>query len=178
MTWLYLPAPVSSAEASEIMKSIGEAIQYLHSINIAHRDVKVPAIYTAAPSPQPSGPGGRGGQGPQGHPTFLWPGSWGRVGREPLSAPQAVPSLGKPPSRPGSLLRPCSSVTPTAPPPVCVPVVLTLSLRQCLTPMPTVSPQEAGAGGPDGVLMGQEGLGRRLLKEGGKGGRSRFPAGF
>jgi serine/threonine protein kinase len=34
-------------EASEIMKSIGEAIQYLHSINIAHRDVKVPAVYTA-----------------------------------------------------------------------------------------------------------------------------------
>lgn len=34
-----------SAEASEIMKSIGEAIQYLHSINIAHRDVKVPPVY-------------------------------------------------------------------------------------------------------------------------------------
>lgn len=33
------------AEASEIMKSIGEAIQYLHSINIAHRDVKVPPVY-------------------------------------------------------------------------------------------------------------------------------------
>lgn len=33
--------PLLSAEASEIMKSIGEAIQYLHSVNIAHRDVKV-----------------------------------------------------------------------------------------------------------------------------------------
>ncbi|KAI1892449.1 hypothetical protein AGOR_G00133480 [Albula goreensis] len=28
-------------EASDIMKSIGEAIQFLHAINIAHRDVKV-----------------------------------------------------------------------------------------------------------------------------------------
>lgn len=28
-------------EASEIMRSIGEAIQALHAINIAHRDVKV-----------------------------------------------------------------------------------------------------------------------------------------
>ncbi|ELW47752.1 MAP kinase-activated protein kinase 2 [Tupaia chinensis] len=34
------PPPRVSTEASEIMKSIGEAIQYLHSINIAHRDVK------------------------------------------------------------------------------------------------------------------------------------------
>lgn len=38
--------PLLSAEASEIMKSIGEAIQYLHSINIAHRDVKVTPAYT------------------------------------------------------------------------------------------------------------------------------------
>lgn len=28
-------------EASDIMKSIGEAIQFLHAVNIAHRDVKV-----------------------------------------------------------------------------------------------------------------------------------------
>lgn len=44
------PLPVcvslSPTEASEIMKSIGEAIQYLHSINIAHRDVKVLPVYT------------------------------------------------------------------------------------------------------------------------------------
>jgi len=39
----------SASEASEIMKSIGEAIQYLHSINIAHRDVKVPC--RAPPDP-------------------------------------------------------------------------------------------------------------------------------
>lgn len=38
------------------MKSIGEAIQYLHSINIAHRDVKVPAVFTAHPAPNPGGP--------------------------------------------------------------------------------------------------------------------------
>lgn len=37
------------AEASEIMKSIGEAIQYLHSIDIAHRDVKVRAVQCAPP---------------------------------------------------------------------------------------------------------------------------------
>ena len=61
VTWLCLPAPFSPAEASEIMKSIGEAIQYLHSINIAHRDVKVPATYAAAPAPAPpGGPGARG----------------------------------------------------------------------------------------------------------------------
>ncbi|EQB78119.1 MAP kinase-activated protein kinase 2 isoform 2 [Camelus ferus] len=38
-------------EASEIMKSIGEAIQYLHSINIAHRDVKGPAFSGQTPNP-------------------------------------------------------------------------------------------------------------------------------
>lgn len=42
---LQLGFSLSSAEASEIMKSIGEAIQYLHSINIAHRDVKVTPAY-------------------------------------------------------------------------------------------------------------------------------------
>ncbi len=29
------------AEASEIMRDIGTAIQYLHNMNIAHRDIKV-----------------------------------------------------------------------------------------------------------------------------------------
>lgn len=60
MCWVIKPNNTSCAflslshltapEASEIMKSIGEAIQYLHSINIAHRDVKVPAVY-CCPSP-------------------------------------------------------------------------------------------------------------------------------
>lgn len=36
------PPPLSmSAEAAEIMRDIGTAIQFLHSRNIAHRDVKV-----------------------------------------------------------------------------------------------------------------------------------------
>lgn len=30
-----------SVEASEIMRSIGEAVEFLHGINIAHRDLKV-----------------------------------------------------------------------------------------------------------------------------------------
>uniref|UniRef100_A0AAR2LT52 non-specific serine/threonine protein kinase n=1 Tax=Pygocentrus nattereri TaxID=42514 RepID=A0AAR2LT52_PYGNA len=33
-------SPPTTTEASDIMKSIGEAIQFLHGINIAHRDVK------------------------------------------------------------------------------------------------------------------------------------------
>lgn len=33
--------PVFLPEASEIMKDIGTAIEYLHHINIAHRDIKV-----------------------------------------------------------------------------------------------------------------------------------------
>lgn len=50
------PRPHLPAEASEIMKSIGEAIQYLHSINIAHRDVKVLATDAVARSPWGQGP--------------------------------------------------------------------------------------------------------------------------
>lgn len=33
--------PFHFSEASDIMKSIGEAIHFLHTINIAHRDIKV-----------------------------------------------------------------------------------------------------------------------------------------
>lgn len=36
-----LPPLSVSAEAAEIMRDIGTAIQFLHSRNIAHRDVKV-----------------------------------------------------------------------------------------------------------------------------------------
>ena len=65
------------------MKSIGEAIQYLHSINIAHRDVKVPAVlFVPPPFPQLRCHGGRRGQGrgdpregPQSHPASPLPGS-------------------------------------------------------------------------------------------------------
>lgn len=38
---LFLLSPTPYLEASDIMKSIGEAIQYLHAIDIAHRDIKV-----------------------------------------------------------------------------------------------------------------------------------------
>lgn len=34
--------PLSLPEASEIMRDIGTAIDYLHRIDIAHRDIKVP----------------------------------------------------------------------------------------------------------------------------------------
>lgn len=54
VTFLCLPPSLFFAEASEIMKSIGEAIQYLHSINIAHRDVKVPAILLGLPHSPPT----------------------------------------------------------------------------------------------------------------------------
>ena len=110
------------------------------------------------PSPQRRGPRGRGGQGHcgprKGPRVVLCPRGLAPVAELAghLSAPQALPS-GQTPLRPGSLLRPCSSVTPTAPPLVCVPVVLTLSLHQCFTPTPAVSPGGAGAEGPDGVWI-------------------------
>ena len=140
------------------MKSIGEAIQYLHSINIAHRDVKVPAVCTARPAPNAGGleaVGVRDTVALEKVPrVVLCPRGLAPVAELAghLSAPQALPS-GQTPLRPGSLLRPCSSVTPTAPPLVCVPVVLTLSLHQCFTPTPAVSPGGAGAEGPDGVWI-------------------------
>lgn len=41
---LFLLSPTPYLEASDIMKSIGEAIQYLHAIDIAHRDIKVKPV--------------------------------------------------------------------------------------------------------------------------------------
>ena len=43
---LFLLSPTPYLEASDIMKSIGEAIQYLHAIDIAHRDIKVKPVWT------------------------------------------------------------------------------------------------------------------------------------
>ena len=45
LTWWFVSF---NSEASDIMKNIGEAIQFLHAINIAHRDVKVCAALYAS----------------------------------------------------------------------------------------------------------------------------------
>lgn len=127
----FFPSPAFPTEASEIMKSIGEAIQYLHSINIAHRDVKVPAVRYAPRTPQLRccrGPWGLSepGKGCQSRPASLLPGFWGRLGQDatllcraalsgqtPAVKPPAAQHHG-PPTLPLSAMAPRSAPWPLA----------------------------------------------------------------